>query len=214
MLRTFFLLTILGLPLFSFAHKEGERESIIKQRFSNIEFYHFDIGITTELNKNVFAGPYIGVGMGTFRNFLNARFSLGYLLGNPFHSSDKDDITSHRLYVDATVNVNLLRWQSGTFYIGGGISWNTPISNRYYDHVTDKVSTDNDIGKNHATLSGHIGVTFAERWSLQAGYVYDMSPGFNQRYVFESPNYDYHALHDRLFERGRICIGLNYQIPL
>lgn len=68
---------------------------------------------------------------------------------------------------------------------------------------------DLQIGKNHFTPAAKLGVRI-QQCDVSLYYEYDMKPSFNQKYVFETADYDYDLLRPALFERMRFGIRFLY----
>lgn len=210
MKKKLMILILLGLPLLCQAQDGLDR--IVKQRFQKIDYVHFDVALATEMNRNIYLGPRIGVGIGTYRNLINARVEIGYLFGNHLFQGSKDHISSQRLDMGASLDFNIHRWDNATVYIGGSAAWRWATTDKYC-FANSTSETDKNLGHDHATLSAHVGIKLGERWSALIGYAYDLSPNYSQQYIYEHPTYDYYAVKKSVFERGRICIAIHYQIP-
>ena len=195
------------------AQQPAELSAVAQQRFRMIDYYHFDFGLGAESDKNTCLWPRFGVGVGTWRNLVNARVEIGYAFTNLFASNGANHLSAQSVTLGATLDFNLLKWQASAFYVGGNATWRAPVISHYYDCLNSQNISDGNIGHSHASLSAHLGVRIMERWSAQIGYVYDLAPQFGQRHVFESAAYDYDDVHTSLFERGRVTLSMFYQIP-
>lgn len=190
-----------------------EKDELRQQRFSQIDYYHTGIGVDAAFNHNVIVGPKVYVGIGSFRNLINADLGIKLLWTNPFISSSKENITQRQLPIFLSVSCNVLRWKSGSAYFGAEMDYHLSL---YANHQLPKKSgtiSDNNLMHSHASASIRLGV-YLGQWNIGAFYDYYLAPSYNQKYVYESPAYDYDALHDALFERTHLGISVAYILAL
>lgn len=198
------------LPIMAQSQKE---KTVLKQkRFKKVDYYHVGVGIESGINENWYIEPLIFGGIGSYRNLLNVDIGIGYQLINPLGSSEKERIVLHQLPVFASLHINLAHWPSGAVYIGGEGIYNLTVKGQHVVPNADLAETDNKLGHSHATAVGMLGVRL-NQWDFSLRYAYDLAPGMNQKYVFESPSYDYDYLHASLFEHSRLALNISYLIP-
>ena len=195
------------------AQNQQKKASLRQERFKKVDYYHAGVGIEAGLNENWYVGPRLFVGIGSYRNFLNADVGIGYQFYNLLCSSEKERMMLYQLPLFANMRLNVVRWSSGCVYIGGEAMYSLAVRGLHVVPHADVAEADNQLGKNHAMAAGMLGIRF-NHWDFSLRYVYDISPAFNQKYVFESSSYDYDNLHASLFERSRFVLNISYLIPL
>ena len=195
------------------AQSQQKIASLRQDRFKKVDYYHVGVGIETGLNENWYIGPRLFVGIGSYRNFLNADVGIGYQFYNLLGSSEKERMMLYQLPLFANMRLNVARWSSGCVYMGGEAVYSLAVRGLNAVPHADVAEVDNQLGRNHAMAASMLGVRL-NHWDFSLQYVYDLSPAFNQKYVFESSNYDYDSLHASLFERGRFVLNISYLIPL
>ncbi len=188
-----------------------EQEALRKKRLNKVEFYHMGVGLETGISHNFVFGPVIYGGIGSFRNLINADIGLKLLWTNPAGSSSKERISHLHLPIFAHLSLNLLRWQNGSAYIGGEFDYHLYLNATHHLPTGGSIS-DKDLSHSYASVGPRLGVRF-NRWNIQVFYEWDLSPAFEQKYVYESSDYNYDALHDALFNRSRFGLSVSYVFP-
>ena len=189
---------------------EGNR--IIRSRTKMIDFYHVSLGLDISSGKNLYAVPRASLGIGTFRNLLNADIGLKYKLGNPFFFDDEEHLVPQHLIAFASLKLNLFSWKSNCIFLCGEMACNIPTVTLHYLPTSNIIEYDKEIGKKHFSVLIKAGISL-DRWSIELFYEYDLAPALNQKYVYESLNFDYDSLRDILFERNRIGVSVAYHLP-
>lgn len=199
-----YLLTV-AVPLFSQIREDNAR--IKKERLNKIEFFHYAVDFETSFKENVYLSPGIMLGVGSFRNLINANIGLRYMFGNPFLGSKDESLVVHQVPLFLSVQCNVYSWKTSCVNIGAEIDYCMPIT--VFHHIGDNKKADKNVNNGHFSIRGTVGMRF-DRFGIGAFYEYDLAPIMNQKYVYESPEYDYDKLHDSLFERTRFGVSLIY----
>jgi len=194
------------------AQTSEEKQQLRRQRFSKIDYWHAGVGLDAGFNQTFTVGPRLFAGFGTHRNLLTADAGVKLLWLNPVGSASKERVSQRQLPVFAQVGLNLLRWQHNALYVGGEAAYHLQLGASHYLPEGEKTETDDNLAKNHASLSARIGLRLG-RWDVALSWQRDLAPAFSQQYVYESFAYDYDQLHDTLFERSRFGITLSYLFP-
>lgn len=207
------LLFLLFVTITLFSQTTEEKQQIKRQRLSTIDLYHFSIGIDTHFNQNLLFSPKISLGIGSFRNKINADAGIKYTFGGSAFFCDEEHILVSQLPLFASTQFNLVSWEANCAFVGGEIAYCIPIVGFHYLPSTSTPKFDKHLCRGH--FYGRIKVgTRINRWEIGLFYEYDFAPMMNQKYVYESPEYDYDILRDALFERARWGLSLNYNYVL
>ena len=190
-----------------------EKETIRKKRLNKVEFYHIGLGLEAGINHNFVIGPMVYAGIGSFRNFFNADAGVKLLWTNPAGSSTKERISHLQLPVFAALSLNLIRWKHGSAYLGAEFDYHLFLNAKHNLPGNGGKISDKELSHNYASTSVRLGVRL-NRWDIQSFYEWDLSPSFNQKYVYESQNYNYDVLYNALFSRTRFGLKIAYIIPL
>ena len=198
-----FLLMVL-VPVFS---QTSDNNHVKKERLRYVEFFHYAVGFETSFNKNLYFSPELMIGIGSYRNLINADIGARYMLGSPFVWGKSESLVVHQVPVFFSVRCNVYSWKTNCVSIGGEIEYCMPIT--VFHHYGDTKKADKDVSNEHFSGRVNVGVKL-DRLGIGAFYEYDFAPMMNQKYVFESAEYDYDKLHDSLFERMRFGVSLTY----
>lgn len=211
--KTIPLLFLIFMATALFAQTAEEKERIKRQRLRTIDLYHLSVGMDSHFNRNAFFSPKVSVGMGSFRNRVNADIGVRYTIGGSVFFDYEESILLHQLPIFVSVQFNFVSWRTNCAYLGTEIAYHIPITASHHILSTGTVITDNKIG--HAHGSGRIkaGIRI-NRWDASLFYEYDFAPMMNQKYVYETPGYDYDILRDALFERSRGGFSISYSFIL
>lgn len=182
------------------------------ERLRNVDYMHVGMGIEIGGNENWFVGPKVFYGIGSYRNFLNADVGISYQLTNLIGSNTSERIILQQLPVFANLHLNIVRWTKGCMYIGGEVAYYFVVKGAHHIPLSDVIENENSLGKSHATVSGSLGMRLS-RWDISLRYDYDLSPSVNQKFVFESADFDYDYLYSSLFERSRFAFSVSYLLP-
>ena len=178
-----------------------------------IDRYHAGVALTVEANHNLYLGPQAFIGFGSTRSLLCADVGVKYLFGTAFNTKHDSHVSLQQFAIYAAADFNAVHWSSGSAYIGVSADWRFATGSKYYDYDVSSALHDRDIAQSHMSLQSRMGVRWGERWKAELSYTYDLAVAFNQKYVFESPLFNYVALHDYLYERSRLGITLYYIFP-
>lgn len=194
------------------AQTDPEKAAKRMERLRNVDYTHVGIGVETGGNKNWFVGPKVFYGIGSYRNTLNADIGISYLLTNPLGSNSNERIMLQQLPVFANLHLNIVRWPKGCMYIGGEVSYHLCVGSSHVLPAFDITEADAQIGRHYLSLAPCIGVR-TDRLDIGAFCEYRFSPAVNQKYIFESQEYDYDVLHDSVFERFWVGLSVSYLLP-
>lgn len=209
LLIIFQLITVLHVIAQTAPEKTAKR----MERLRKIDYMHLGMGVETGGNENWFVSPKVFYGIGSYRNILNADIGICYQLTNLLGSYSNERIMLQQLPVFANLHLNIMRWNKGSMYIGGEVAYYLAVKGDHHIPLSDITENENSLGKSHATAAGSLGVRLSH-WDFGLYYVYDLSPSMNQKFVFESADYDYDYLCPSLFERSRFAFSVSYLLPL
>ena len=192
---------------------DGQKSAVRQRRFGKIELRHLGVGLDAAANHNYYAGPKVYVGLGSHRNLLNVDAGFKYQFWNPVGSGGKERLSLQQLPVFASLKLNVARWTTGNLYLGGEADYCLAMSAKH--HLPDGAGSASDkaSGQDHAAVRGLLGLKL-DRLDVGLFYEYDLAPAMNQKYVYESADYNYRQLYDALFERWRVGVAVSYHIPL
>ena len=194
------------------AQTQQEQFSLRQLRFNHIEYYHVGVGIEAGINENFLVGPRACVGIGSYRNLFCADVGLKLLWENLFTSSTKECVSQRQLPLFVSASVNALRWHRSAVYIGGEFAYHLQMGATHQLSDGKTSYSDNQLANNHTSVSMKLGARL-NNWDFCLFCQRDLSPAFNQKYVYESADYDYDTLHSTIFERMRFGICANYLFP-
>jgi len=137
--------------------------------------------------------------VGSSRNRINASLGAGYKMVVPLQQTSVS-MLGHYVPVDLGIKCNYYSWNLNSAYVGLNGIYHICVSNR-------------DLYDSFFALSGCLGVRF-KMLDIRVEYTYDLSPQFNQKYIYENPNYDFAALHASIYERMQLGIRLAYYFTL
>lgn len=198
--RVFYIIMLFCcLPLTGTAQSKFERDRILDRRLDKIEFYHFGVGMDAAMNRNYQICPKLFIGIGSNRNLFNADAGLKLSLSNVFGTRNGECIRHYSMPIFIAGSINAVRWKQKSLYMGAEMDCNVALG-------SDRTPS---IAKNHFSCQGKLGFRNKE-WDFYVYYEYDLSPAIDQKYVYESPAYDYFKVHDSIFERWRIGISASY----
>lgn len=203
------LLLLLTTVVPAFSQTQPDKKKIKKERLSKVEMFHYAIGFESSFNTNVYFSPEVMYGVGSFRNLINADIGLRYMFGNPFFSDKNERLVDHQIPFFISVQLNFVSWKESCAFIGAEMAYCMPVTVFHHYGESDNVVADRKIGKNHFSSRAKIGVKL-NRVGIMAFYEFDLAPMMNQKYVYESAEFDYDALHASLFERTRFGVSLTY----
>lgn len=205
------LLLLVSLSLVAQTHKEIE--GIKSKRFNRIDMRHIGVGLETGVYDNLYIGPKLFYGLGTFRNKFNIDGGLKYLYCRSMNNKHEESISVQFCSIFCSLNLNSIRWNSGCMYFGVEMTYNVVAAASHKEISSDVVAHDIRIGNNHFVARGKIGARL-DFWDINVYCDYNLAPAMNQKYIFESVDYNYDKLYASIHERYRIGISVSYFIPL
>ena len=192
--------------------QDDDIEGLRIKRWRMIDKYHFSVGLGAEYHVNTILTPRLSLGVGSFRNLLNADAGVGYEIVNPISFKGTESLGLHRVSPFFSIALNAIRWRTGSIYVGGDMAYAVNLRTRH--RRPDGLSlNDPDIAAHHLIASTKSGVRFGY-WDVCFYYCYDLSPAFGQKYIYESAEYDFNTLEKSIYERYRIGIRIIYHITL
>lgn len=212
MRKKFTLTALLCFLIFTPIHSQSNYNEIKKERFSRIEYYHFAVGMDAAMHYNYNVSPKIFVGMGSSRNLLNADVGFKYNFRNPLYGGSGECISIQEFQMFASLNLNVIRGKETCLFIGGEVASHWAVNSTHRINISNTEMPDTKVGNDYFSVCAKIGFRL-KKWEASLFYEYDLSPSMNQKYVYESAEYDYQSLYNSLFERARMGIGLTYYIP-
>lgn len=195
------------------AQTAPEKATKRMERLRKVDYMHIGMGVETGGYENWFVSPKVFYGIGSYRNILNADIGIGYQLTNLLGTNSSERIILQQLPVFANLHLNIVRWAKGSMFIGGEATYYFAVKGVHHIPLSDVTENENNLGQSHVTVAGLLGVRLSH-WDLSMRYAYDLSPSMNQKFVFESADYDYDNLCPSLFERSRFAISISYLLPL
>lgn len=207
------IVLLLLVPSSLFAQTPQEMEGVKSKRFNRIDMRHIGVGLETGVYENLYIGPKLFYGLGTFRNLFNMDGGLKYIYLRSLNNKYEESISVQFFSVFCSLNINPIRWNSGCMYLGGETSYNVVAAASHKEISSDVVTHDYHIGNNHFVARGKIGARF-DFWDINVYCDYNMAPSMNQKYIYESVDYNYDKLYATIHERYRIGVSVSYFIPL
>lgn len=191
------------------AQTPEECRRALKKRLDKIDYYHVGVGLDIAANCNYQLAPKMYVGIGSERNLFNINLGLKAAIVNPARASRTEYIRYYALPLFAEASANVFRWKGGSAYIGGGVSYVAALGADH--HVGNGLTTHESyaIVNDRFSWHGSLGLRIRS-WDVSGYYEYDLSPAFDQKYVYESFDYDYYELYNSIFERWRVGVSLVY----
>lgn len=205
----YIILLFCCLPTTSNAQLKLERDKVLDKRLDKIEFYHVGVGMDAAMNENYQLCPKVFVGIGSNRNLFNADLGLKLTLSNIFGKSGGEYIRQYAMPIFVAGSINAVRWKQKSIYVGAEIDYSIALGS---SHTIANHQTETDtksIAKSHFACQGKMGFRNKD-WDFSVYYEYDLSPSIDQKYVYESPAYNYLEVYDSIFERWRIGISATY----
>ena len=206
------LLILIGLMMFVWmvsAQSDVMSKAVKRRRINHIDFYHVSVGANFAMNRNYCVGLQLSAGVGSFRNVLNADIGLRYQFLGMFIRKREERVSLQQLPLFISLNVNVYRWHTGSLYIGGEMAYIFKVSGRHVLPDANGATHDLKIGKNHFTPAAKIGCRVAD-CDVSVFYEYDMKPSFDQKYIYETEEFDYGVLRTSIFERMRMGVRFLY----
>lgn len=197
------------IELFTITCNGGKREKFLKHRLERIDFYHLGIGADAAVKNNYEFGPKVFIGIGSTHNLVNADFGLKLMLANPWRNYGSEYCRWFSLPIFVSGSINALRWKRNSIYVGAEIAYKIGMGSGYHTLDSSYDRDTKNIATNHFSCQGKLGYR-SEYWGLALYYEYDLAPALDQKYVYESPSYNYPTIHDSVFERWRVGVSVEY----
>ncbi len=204
----FVFVVLLAQPIFAQTPKEIVR--LRRQRLSRVYMQHVGVGLDGRAYNNLHIGPKLFYGIGSHRNLFNVDVGCKYTFTNPISMHRNAVVAGQYVGTFVSGHINVVRWRTGCVYLGAEMAYHFDVRASYKE-APGQVLADNNIGKSHATASGVAGVRL-NRWDVGLYLNYNMAPMVNQKYVFESPKFDYDQVYAQTHERYSVGISLSYLI--
>jgi hypothetical protein len=212
-MRTLFkylLLTLLFIqPLC--AQTYDEIQTIRRRRLKVINIHNLGIGIEAGGCTNYFVAPKVYYRFGSSRNLINVDAGFRYMLYNPVRILNRDFVSSQYFTPFIASNINYVRWVSGSAYVGAELLCSIPTNSSYYQISSSRYLRDKSIGKYHTNISGRVGFRL-KQWDVSLFASYSFAPSFNQKYIFETPSFNYYNVRSQLYSRYNFGLSLSYII--
>lgn len=200
-LKQLFILTLfMAMSAMLMAQTPAEKVRLKKKRHGSIERYHANVGLETAFNNNLIVAPKISIGYGSTINLFNIDLGVKYKVVNSLFFDDSKHLTINQTAFFVSAQCNVASWNFNCVYIGAEMDFCTPVFNK-------------TIANEHFSCRGHVGVKY-RKLNIGAYYEYDLAPMMNQKYVYESDQYDYQSLRSSLFERSRVGISITYNFVM
>lgn len=179
----------------------------VTKRLNKAAIHHLGIGVGAEMNSSFGVNSDIIYRYGNRRQFLN--YSGSIMFGKSFRTEVLPDITTWQFSMDGGVLENILSTSVVSIYLSETVGFNIPFATNYYKY--SETVRDNSITKNYISGRLSLGFTF-NNWDISFYCKYDLAPIYNQRYIYETINYDYFALRQRINERFKLGLMFRYFI--
>lgn len=206
----YIIILLCCMSITSAAQSKLERDEILDRRLDKIEYYHVGVGMDAAMNKNYQLCPKVFMGIGSNRNLFNADAGLKLSLSNLFGKSSDEYISYYFLPIFVAGSMNAVRWRQKSLYIGAEIVYNIALGSNPASTNQQSDADAASVTKNHFACQGKLGLRNKD-WDFSVYYEYDLSPAIDQKYVYESPAYDYFKVYDSIFERWRIGVSATYK---
>lgn len=213
--KAIFFLGLLLVSSASFCSSDDEalKENLRLRRNSMIDFYHIGLNMDLSAGINNTVDPGFFIGIGSFRNLFNADIGVSYSMKNIIPLDSEESVSVHQLKISLSAKVNCIRWRFGSVYLSPGIDWSMPLIAFHRTVASSYGYMDNSIGRCCFSSCLNLGIIW-NRLDFSIFCRYDMSPSFNQKYIYESVDYNYHVLYDSIFDRDCFGIGIGYYFYL
>lgn len=204
-LTLFFSLLLVNVNLYS----QDQEMSARKKLVAGIDFHHLSAGIEGTYFKNSAIGIQLSWGLGSYRSFYGIDCGVRYRYINPLPTSLGQQITMHSVPVFISGQAYVLRTRQFGIYLGPEAAFNFIFSPSCRFQSLGSTILDKDIGQNHISSIIKIGIR-TDHYDFSLFCEYDMQPAMNQKYLFESTEYDYTLLRSSIRERIRFGIRISY----
>lgn len=182
---------------------------LIQRRGAWSDRFQLGIGVDAEMLNNIALGPRLEFKIGAGDDFFN--FSLGAkaLWWKPeWLNAEIQHINFIQVPIYAAAKMNLFRIGRKTrFYIGGEGAYNLNMDSKIYVGSGDYEKDLSLVNKYNMSATARIGFC-SKHGDFSIYYRHDLSPAYNQQYIYEMYNSCYNEFEKILNERFRI--GVSY----
>ena len=212
MRNTICVILLVAVPVFLWS-QEQERDNIRWQRTHKIDYYHLSGGFLAHGGVNGDVGIQLSSGFGTHRNLLNMDYGVRYMWLNPLNVGNAELLSQYQLPLFLSGQVNVARMSNSSLFVGGEVEYVLSMLS-WYRYGDGAISVrDKGLNNDHWTVAVCVGMRM-KCFELAATVSYDLGPAFNQKYVFESREYDYESLRQSLRARYLVGLSLLYHFAL
>lgn len=192
--------------------QDEDMMALRSKRWRMIDKYHFSSSMGIEHNVNTVLSPRLSLGIGSFRNLFNADAGVAYEMVNPLYKRGSESIGLHRVAPFLSAQCNVVRWWTGSVYVGGEVAYLLNVRTRH--RLPDGLSlNDPDIAQSHFTVSAKCGLRI-NYWDFCLYYCYDLSSAWGQKHIYETVGYDFYYLEPSIYERRRMGIRVTYHLTI
>lgn len=132
--------------------------------------------------------------IGSTRNIVNGLVGVGYRMTLPLQQLRADRL-GHFVPISLGVNCNYYSWGVNSAYLGAEGAYNINVGSSFY--------------KSFFAVTGRLGLCL-KMFDISLNYTYDLGPQFNQKYIYENPQYDFNAIHASIYERMQMGVKVTY----
>ena len=133
--------------------------------------------------------------LGSYRNIMNMYAGSGYSIRIPTGEVCNIYLT-HHVPICLGAKCNYFSWQRNSLYVGAETEYNVYVGN-------------SPVSRGYWAISGSLGCRI-QACDIHIQYTYDLAPAYNQKLIYESPDYDFSASYRAIYERMFIGLGITY----
>lgn len=184
---------------------EADRE--VERRLNNASLYHLAIGAGFEVSPHMSTSAGVTFRYGATRQLMN--YFSGINFGRRILSESSPQIVFSQFSMEGGVIENLFRTPMLSVYLSESILFNAPFSSKYI--MNDIIISDKRTLKCNFTSKLGAGLAF-NNLNFSIYVKYDMNPTYNQKYIYENPEFDYYGLRNQIDNRLSYGISILYYI--
>ena len=211
MKKQIILYIFLFFSLLASSQTDKEMQLLRQGRYQRVYSHHLGIGMESNMLENFRLSPRLFYSFCSYRSYFSIDAGVKYVYSHPMVPLTQERLACHYLAPLLSVKAHFWHWDKGCLYAGGEAAYHLALVGEHYIPGNDLPIRDRKIGKHHASVRAQFGVKM-EHWELNVHYEYDLNPSWNQKYLFESAEYNYDLLRPSLYERHRVGITLAYLI--
>lgn len=168
------------------------RRAVMRYRLIGIH----NVGASLDVSgwNNIHWGARAVYRVGSTRNLVNGLAGVGYHMILPSQQL-KADRLGHFIPLSLGANCNYYSWGVNSAYLGAEGTYNINVGAPCY--------------RSFFAVTGRLGVCL-KMLDISLNYTYDLAPPFNQKYIFENPQYDFGAIHTSIYERMQVGVKVTY----